>query len=210
MLRRNDWRLASLYICTIGLFLVVSIFNFMSFREISDSTNRLTRHTYPMDHIVNRLLLAVANQENGIRGYLLTKDSSYLEPYEQGKTEVEKVKGQLLAEGSQTSEYEAEMKTTLSGLAEVEAVFERVTGLIKDKQLDQAVSVFNDGQNDMKRFRENTRGLEQLVTDTMEEAWNDQQSRANYSMALIVTGAVVSLFAIVATWGMFRTTKECP
>nr|WP_255807405.1 diguanylate cyclase [Cohnella mopanensis] len=207
-MRRNDWRLASLYICTIGLFLVVSIFNFMSFRGISDTTNKLTRHTYPMDHIVNQLLLAVVNQENGIRGYLLTKDSTYLEPYEQGKAEVDKVKQQLLEEGSQTSAYEDEIVNALASLANVEFFFERVNKLIKDKQLEEAVSLFNDGQVDMKLFRDSVHKLELNVTGTMEGAWSDQQKRANYSMVLILMGAIVSLIAIMATWVMFRTTKN--
>lgn len=207
-MRRNNWRLASLYICTMGLFLIVSLYNFMSFKEINDTTNRLTRDTYPIDHTINRMLIAIGNQETGIRGYLLTKDPAYLDQFELGKSEVGQVKELWLDDEIKGGKFETEIASTFESLANVETSFIRVMAMIGNEQYGDAILALDDGEQDRERLLESFRHLETLLTATMKSGWSDQNKRAAFSMGMIIVGAVVTLIAIVATWLMFRTTKN--
>jgi diguanylate cyclase (GGDEF)-like protein/PAS domain S-box-containing protein len=206
--QRNNWRLPFIYICTIGLILAVSTVNFFSFQEISKSTDRITDQTYPMDHTVNRLLLAVVNQETGIRGYLLTEEESYLEPFVRADTELQKSKQLLIEQSKDFVQYQSAIYSTLASLEQVEKFFRLVTGLIEDKKFDEAKASLDEGKRTMNVFREQIDTLEQLLTHSMETAWNEQRNRANYSMVIIVTVMVISLLAIIVTWLMFRTMKN--
>lgn len=205
---RNNRRLPIIYACAIGLILVVSTLSYFSFREISMSTDRITEQTYPMDHTVNRLLLAVVNQETGIRGYLLTEEESYLEPLVQANADLKSSKQLLVEQGKGIVQYQSTIQSTLASLEQVETLFGLITGLIEEKKLDEAKALLNKGKWTMDIFREQIRSLEQLLTSSMETAWKDQRDRAINSMEMIVTVTLVALIAILMTWYMFRMTKN--
>lgn len=61
----------------------------------SEATDRLVRQTLPASAEAYRLQSALINQETGLRGYALTHDPQFLEPYAEGKHEQERASGQL-------------------------------------------------------------------------------------------------------------------
>ncbi|MGI5221778.1 sensor histidine kinase [Nocardia sp. CA-290969] len=63
--------------------------------ETSEATDRLVRQTLPASAEAYRLQSALVNQETGLRGYALTADARFLEPYAEGRQEQERAAGQL-------------------------------------------------------------------------------------------------------------------
>nr|WP_306220204.1 diguanylate cyclase [Cohnella sp. WQ 127256] len=163
---------------------------------------------YPLDQTVGHLLLAVVSQETAIRGFLLTQNQTFLEPFEQGKREAEIVNQQLTDIGIRDHHYKAAIESIQESLAQVELFFLQVKQLIDDDQVEEAFILHNEGNSEMELFREQIQSLSKLVVSTIAKSWSDQKSRANYSMNMIIAGSIISFFAIIATWMMFRTTKQ--
>ncbi|WP_280426359.1 sensor histidine kinase [Nocardia carnea] len=63
--------------------------------ETNEATDRLVRQTLPASAEAYRLQSALVNQETGLRGYAITADPRFLEPYAEGKQEQERASGQL-------------------------------------------------------------------------------------------------------------------
>ncbi len=54
--------------------------SFYSYNQYSDDTGRI-RHTYEVTGTLERILSLVKDVETGSRGYVITRDTTYLEPY---------------------------------------------------------------------------------------------------------------------------------
>lgn len=69
-------------IFTISLFVILFIgaITFKHINNVSDST-KLLMHTYEVNLKLERLFSYIKDSENSIRGYLISKDTIYLEPY---------------------------------------------------------------------------------------------------------------------------------
>ncbi len=65
---------------------VAGISSLMSWRGLStvEESNRWRDHTYQVLEQVEMLTTAMVNQETGVRGYLLSADPKFLEPYDAG------------------------------------------------------------------------------------------------------------------------------
>lgn len=63
--------------------------------ETGEATDRLVRQTLPASAEAYRLQSALVGQETGLRGYALTTDPRFLEPYAEGKQEQARAAGQL-------------------------------------------------------------------------------------------------------------------
>jgi CHASE3 domain sensor protein len=69
-------------IFTISLFVILFIgaITFKHVNNISDSS-KLVMHTYEVKLELEHLFSYIKDSENSIRGYLISKDTIYLEPY---------------------------------------------------------------------------------------------------------------------------------
>lgn len=77
-------KLTATFAVLIGMFLLVAITTFASLGVIQKADGWNT-HTYEVLAHANDLIGGVVNQETGVRGYLVSGDESFLEPYIAGK-----------------------------------------------------------------------------------------------------------------------------
>ena len=85
-------KFAATFAILIGLFLIVVGSAFFNLRTIKQATDWNT-HTYEVLGHSNSLIAAVVNQETGVRGYLVSADENFLEPFIAGQAKfAEKLK----------------------------------------------------------------------------------------------------------------------
>jgi signal transduction histidine kinase len=94
--------------------LLVGMMTYQATRRARDSTLRV-RHTHQVTEALERLLSDIKDAETGQRGYLLTGDSAYLQPYD---TAVKSIAGDLasvrqLVAGDSAHEHELARATPL-------------------------------------------------------------------------------------------------
>ncbi|MVP02543.1 ATP-binding protein [Paenibacillus lutrae] len=82
-------RLSMSYVFAIVLLLaLVGTSSYISSLNMEKQSDAVIEDAMPVISAANNLLQDLLNQETGIRGYLITADESFLEPYEKGKTQL--------------------------------------------------------------------------------------------------------------------------
>lgn len=67
----------------VTVFTVAALIVFMEVRSLLNNKN-WTVHTYEVIEVTDNLLLSLVNMETGLRGYMLTGEDHFLEPYNEG------------------------------------------------------------------------------------------------------------------------------
>ncbi len=70
-----------------ALILVIGAINATTYGALStiQTSNGWTTHTYKVIQTVNVVMAAMVDQETGVRGYLVSGDQAFLEPYRSGQ-----------------------------------------------------------------------------------------------------------------------------
>ncbi|WP_027085283.1 sensor domain-containing diguanylate cyclase [Cohnella panacarvi] len=208
MLRRIAWRLSMIFMGSILLIVAICVITFTSVRELVDSANRIKDETYPMDHTVNRLMLAVTNQETSLRGYVLSGDKSYLEPYESGTADVERYMSLLKEHLRYNPTISSHAELALAKLEEVQNDFRHIDRLIDANQVSEAAVLLLSGKAKVDRFRTEIGLLNDDIVESMESAWGEQNRRASFAQELIIVSIVVSMLVILAMGYLYLTTRK--
>ena len=79
-----------LYVILIVILLAfVSVSNFIASRNMERESDAIVHDSIPISNTANSLLKDLINQETGIRGFELSGNEQYLEPYTSGKKQLE-------------------------------------------------------------------------------------------------------------------------
>jgi len=97
--RRDGWTLArrlrvalvalSVLLLLAGLALLVVL------RQADQALSKQTQRTFPARVAASQLLTSLVNQETGLRGYALTRDERFLEPYRRGLVDEQATRSRL-------------------------------------------------------------------------------------------------------------------
>ena len=158
------------------ILLVAGAFSYRNVNESAATVKRL-EDAYRILHGIDRALALVKDAESGGHGYLLTGNSTYLNPYEAARLRLERELESLveLTAGDPSQQRRvAELRPlTTAKLAELEQTIE----LRKSGKLDTALSIVNSGQG--KKLMVEIRGL----IAQMEEEENSRLGRVSSSNA---------------------------
>jgi PAS domain S-box-containing protein len=162
-------------------------------------TNQLVSRTYEVKIALDALLSSVTDAETGQRGFLITGDPAYLEPYRQGTTRIQDVLGaiaSLTADSSTQIQHLAELRPAVDQrLQELAQTVEirRTTGFEAAQQMVRT----NVGKKTMERIRA-------IVGDMHREedrllGARRRQSSGNVAIALATVAAgVLSALVLLA------------
>lgn len=174
----------------IGLFLAVAGTAFVSLMTIEEADGWNT-HTYNVLGHSNTLIASVVNQETGVRGFLVSGDENFLEPFMGGKEEFQTALATLL---KLTSDNAAQQqRLTKIGALEQEwrtTVAEREIALMKDPAtIEDARAVESSGAG--KGLMDALRGVhgefesaESSLLVTRTESKNSASSFADWAIVL--------------------------
>lgn len=207
MLRGSDWRLKLLYVCSIGLIVIIGGINYLAVREMDGDAGRLEDEMYPLEQIAERLLLAVVNQESGIRGMLLSGDRDYLTAYETWSAEVERYSEELRKQSGDSS-VRPFANAVLMSLIDVQQLLRNVVGLFESSDEEMAKSLLVGGKTTFDQFRSVAARLNAELSSSTTSTWDAHSRRATTARELISVTGVVTVLAIVLHAVMFRKTKH--
>jgi serine phosphatase RsbU (regulator of sigma subunit)/CHASE3 domain sensor protein len=149
----------------------------------------------------DQLLAHLVDQETGERGYVITGDAAFLQPYDQGRaktaqdlTQIRSLVGEIPAVGSALAAVEADWKGWLSQIA-VPEIQARNAGQIEQSQLlvDRA-----QGRTVFDALRAKVASLQQDI-DAREAAQRQQETAAiaRLERTLIATAVGVVVFTVL-------------
>jgi signal transduction histidine kinase len=193
----------------LALFLAILAAAFYVPYELNSTSNeRYVNDAIPLRALVQDLILQMAEQEAGVRGYLVTGDRAELERYEKG---IQGANSDLVT-----------MKPYADRHPSMERLVQRVVGEISDLQgtfaqqlalassslggRRTATARFEEGERAFARFRE-TSGL--MLTETerfVEEA--EESQRSIYERLLVVLAALGTVVLAIGLLLFFRMPRR--
>lgn len=211
-LTRN--KVSSLFILIIILLLLsISVSSLLSFRLMEKGTNNIVAHAIPLGYAEDDLLTQMINEETGVRGFLVTQDAKFLDPYFQGK---EKIKADLTEIRKHEIEFpiigKTEYDDSLQQINTIEYYFENQISLIKSGEIVKAQNNINEGKHLMDTYRQMNQKMKSSIANVTESAWDSSKKVSTISRIIIIIGNFLTILIGLLTYLLFlrarRTEKE--
>jgi CHASE3 domain sensor protein len=154
------------------------------------------KHSRQIIDAARETLSAMKDAETGQRGYLLTGDSHYLEPYQTATklihSDVETLRA--LVQGNSVQQRRCDQLAEL-----IEQKLQEVAEAIQLRQADaigavQKLLQTDHGRQDMDEIRSGTHAMEQEKLGFLQLSWDQQQLYAQREHRAVFFGSVTSMF----------------
>lgn len=205
----NTFRLNLILIIIIGLLIVSSIWSYTAFLEMEKASDRIVEDAIPVSNATNDLLTQLVNQDTAVRGFIITGENRYLDPYYDGKAA-------LLENLAIIDRYE-EQHPIMKDIIEEEALpkinsmrvyFERQINLVKSGQMEQARQQIDDGKSTMDSFRETDLKIDQDNNKIINDAWEASNRAGARAKNMITFSGAAALAAVGALIYSFMSNRK--
>jgi methyl-accepting chemotaxis protein len=176
-----------------------------------------TTHTYEVLDGIDNMVAAMVNQETGLRGYLVSGDTGFLDPYKNGKAQFEKAfadVGQLTADNAAQQGRLAEIAklahTWQNEIAEKEIALMGASG---SQEQARTLEASGAGKASMDGLRAKAAEMAKVERDLLAARSADQDEAIDTTFFATITGAVASIVisivvAFLLTRGIARPTAQ--
>jgi len=195
-MKRLKFNGSILNISIIILLIVVSLISYISLRMVENNSNLITLKAIPLNTSVDHLMEDLLNEQTGMRGYLLTQNSSYLEPYELGNKHLQQDINVIQNYAKENSnELENILSTTaIPQLNSIQAFFASQLSLMKNGKVQEAIKQAGNGKKIMDQLRETHVQLKDIVAQITEKANARTKAASEFSRLIIIFGVLASIF----------------
>ncbi|MFD0694038.1 ATP-binding protein [Paenibacillus sp. GCM10027628] len=190
-------RISMLYVVlTVVLLAFVSISSYVASRNMQSESDAIVNDSIPITQTANNLLTDLINQETGIRGYLLTSNEQYLEPYTTGKKQLE-------ADLEKIRQFEQKYPTlqliidtqAIPAIANLQKHYDAQLESIKSGNSDDAKARIPNGKTMMDRYRIVHSSIEKNIAQITTDAYNASNQAGATSRAITMIGGIIALIA---------------
>jgi methyl-accepting chemotaxis protein len=198
-------KIASGFGLALAVLLVVGAVSFSSTAKLIDSAEWVG-HTHEVLNGLDDLLSEMKDAETGQRGYILTGEAGYLEPY-QGAREVVDQKQKSLRELTADSPIQQQRLTAMEPLVNSKfAELQETIDLRRTQGFEAAEHVVaaNRGRNAMDSIRRLVGEMEEEETGLLAKRSAEEKDRAHRTEMTIILGSLCA-FALLSLVGVFLT-----
>lgn len=196
----NTKILAGFVACTIVLVIVASVSFSNSAKFIE--TNRWVNHTHEVLEELDLVLLSTVNTETGARGFLITGEPTYLEPYTSGKLEIgmhlrklKELTSDNPAQQANIGKIGSIIDTRMVALAEVVETRQRSDMNLAEIREVTISSRGKEFQDEIRRLIEEAQGVERgLLADRISASEKEADDFKTLFIGLL---AVIALVLVV-------------
>lgn len=154
--------LALLIIAALG------VYSYLSIQQLIETANALSR-SLRVTNLAERVLVTTIDLETGQRGFVITGDTRYLEPYKSAKQSIDS-SIELLLDVTEDQPSQHEMVKELRNWTRKKSEIVEMTVAVRRKSFDSAVSLVNSGRG-------------KLVMDTIRSIIADIQQHESYAFS---------------------------
>jgi len=177
-----------------AVLLVNALISYLNIRRLRE-TDRSVRHTYDVISALREVLSTVVDAETGQRGYLITKENSFLKPYTAAN---ERIDGrlqelqELLSDNDKQSRNLAELRTL------VRKRFEALNEVLQLQRTQGSAArshlLAGSGKLAMERVRAKIKEMEEIERSLL-VVRNDESETAYWTA--VIAGAIASLLGLL-------------
>lgn len=165
-------------------------------QSLKTQAENLITDAIPIGYAADGLLTALVNEETGVRGYLVSGDETFLEPYNFGKSDV---RTRLKEIESRLDKHPIMAQLITEAKPKIDAIenyFDSQISLVKQGNLEEARLKAGDGKQLFDDFRKSHDKIKDDVYKLTNDAWNEVLDVHNRSKVLII---VISIIAVLIT-----------
>ncbi|MFC0215559.1 ATP-binding protein [Paenibacillus chartarius] len=203
-------RASLLYVTAIIVLLVmISASSFLASLSMNKQSAAIVSEAIPYSDAANRLLTDLVNQETGIRGYLISADSKFLEPFHVGRAQLEQDLSVIHRFDTKFPEVHALIEAEiLPQIQRIQAYHDSQISLVQAGQLEEARSRAANGKQNMDQFRAmHNRVLGQIGVIT-NDAYQASMRAGKWSRYITVLGSLFAfIIAVLSTILTVRTNR---
>ncbi|GMA49255.1 hypothetical protein GCM10025857_06120 [Alicyclobacillus contaminans] len=187
----------------IGFFSVLlGVLSFLSFSGIQASSEEVLKHAIPINQTVNSLMQDLLNEETGIRGYYITQDKQYLQPYVDGSAQAVKDLKTLRSFESAYPQLKPVIEQQLVPAESlVQSSFDGLQVQIQTGQLSSAKQNLDAGKAAMDDFRVAYSAVEKIagqITSRSEQRIGSTVHIAYIAMSItLIVSIVIGVFMLM-------------
>ena len=189
-------KLITSYVLVLVLMAGIAGISIYSTQLLKKEAENLITDAIPIGYAADGLLTALVNEETGVRGYLISGDERFLDPYYSGKNDVrtslEEVESRLDGHPIMAQLIE-EAKPKIDA---IEKYFDLQISLVKQGELGEARLKAGDGKSLFDDFRETHEKIKNDIDKLTNDTWNELIVVQNKTNLLI---GVISLLAVLCT-----------
>ena len=171
-------------------------------RQADDALSREAQRTFSARLAASKLLTSLVDQETGLRGYALTGDEEFLEPYRQGLVDEQVARSAL---DQLVPSDDAGRLALLSVDAAITAWRDQYASLRTDGTAESTDSTIRFGRQLFERVRETNATLDAELTRQLESA-RDEADRARRLVVVVLVSMAAA--GVVAVVGLQRALRR--
>ncbi|MGG1519444.1 ATP-binding protein [Paenibacillus oryzisoli] len=207
-------RISMLYVVLIVILLaLVSVSSFIASRNMENESDAIVGDVLPLLTTTNRLLTNLINQETGIRGFEISGNEQFLEPYNSGKE-------QIALDLETMSSFDAKYPTlqiildtqAKPAITNLQRYYDSQLELIRAGKLDEANARISTGKTMMDRYRVIHASMEKTINQLTTDAYNATHKAGRTSRIITLVGGLIALMAggmsIVVFYRAFQAELE--
>jgi methyl-accepting chemotaxis protein len=174
----------------------------VAYRSIASlaSTSHLVTHTHQVLERIAEVISQLKDAETGQRGYVITGDEAYLEPYQTGSSNVHGVLKELRELTADNANQQKRIDETEPFVAAKLAELKQTIDLRRKGNVEEANKIVRGGEG--KKIMDNLRGvlaqMEREERDLLKQRADEVESSASSAKFTIVIGTVCCLLFVTA------------
>jgi signal transduction histidine kinase/CHASE3 domain sensor protein len=205
-MRIQSINISTLYTVILGLLLLISVTSYVSSNVMQQSTKEIVQKSIPINKAVQNVLLDLVNQETGIRGYVVSNDPVFLEPYLAGTSQLNddlhKIESYSQLHPLAKDLYVDQLQPQIEI---IQNHFREQIALVHANKMAEARQKIGDGKVLMDKFRAiNDQILQHFTT---EQSLVDSQQANKNSKMIIIAGAVLALVVAYFSFVLFKRAR---
>ncbi len=191
-------------IVSLVLVLLAAVAALILMRGINQQIEDVT-HTYEVRNQARELTIALTEAESSQRGYLLTRDESYLDPYRQAATSIESRLLSLIAITQDDPAQAARVGSIARDIAEKSAEMAETVNLVENQRTAEARTLIQAGIGE--RVMDEVRAtLERFIAEE-DHKLLERNGAIDESRRWLVAALIAALTgAVVLTYSLFMRT----
>lgn len=188
------------------ILLVTSTASFISIRNLLDSAE-LVRHTNEVILEMEEIKAAVVDAETGQRGFIITGDESFLQPFNDSKERALAAYNKVLL---LTQDNEAQQRDLPGLYQEVQDRFGHFNSTITDKKngVEVTMATLARGKVTMDRIRDQISMMEERERQLLEQRVGSMNRFATFTPILIVAAAIIALIITISFYSRVSSDFE--
>lgn len=182
---------------SVAMLLVVGTVAYRSNDALVENDHRVT-HTHEVLEEVARVLSVMKDAETGQRGFLLTGNEAYLEPYQSALGAIDKTMADLRGLTSDSSRDQARLSEAEPLIEGKLGELKRTVDLRRTQGLDAALKIVetDEGKRSMDDLRKVLAAVDREERDLLKERNDAAEAGASAAKATITIGALLALILV--------------